>query len=184
MPRKCCVPACRSNYRGCSYISTFRFPKSENLKELWIKKIPRANFKPTENSVVCINHFQDSDIIRCGDNDNVRKKAPKLKENSVPCIFKGLPSYLSNNKINRRRNPEERRNVVDSRYEQVFRNDLRKLVELNAIKSLDDVINFCKDLENLHGWMYRKCSEKVDFFFILMENPHHKLLHTLLLKMI
>ena len=69
MPSPCCMPGCNSNYQsalkvGENSISVFHFPKNENLKMQWLKAIPRANWLPTQFSVVCAKHFVPSDIIR------------------------------------------------------------------------------------------------------------------------
>lgn len=52
MPNKCCVPRCRGNYKNGSKVRIFRFPKDEELRQKWIRAIPRENFLPTENTRV------------------------------------------------------------------------------------------------------------------------------------
>ena len=68
MVNKCCVPGCQSNYKRkdkvTEYVTQFRFPKEENRRNEWIKKIPRENLNVTNNSRVCIQHFEEKDIVR------------------------------------------------------------------------------------------------------------------------
>jgi hypothetical protein len=45
-------------------MSTFSFPKDENRRKLWISAIPRKNWTPSKNAVVCIKHFHDKHIIK------------------------------------------------------------------------------------------------------------------------
>ena len=68
MVLKCCVPGCKSNYRSrnvqCAFVhvTVFRFPKNVELKNEWLRKIPR-DINVTKNTVVCIKHFDDDDVI-------------------------------------------------------------------------------------------------------------------------
>ena len=77
MPKKCCVVGCRSNYKRkieeCSsnsnhvtYKTVFSFPDSNqlDLRNCWIKFVNRADWSPTENSVICIDHFEDKYLKR------------------------------------------------------------------------------------------------------------------------
>lgn len=100
MPRKCCVPYCRSNYRATNqYVSVFQFPKDEIRKQLWVQQINR-DFTPTRHSVVCIKHFEDRFIIRDdrrvmddGSILFVRRKVPALTKDGYPTIFNDVPLY-------------------------------------------------------------------------------------------
>ena len=67
MPRRCCVPRCTSNYDSCKndgLVSTFSFPNEENLRQSWVRAIPRKYWTPSRSSVVCAKHFVPTDIIR------------------------------------------------------------------------------------------------------------------------
>ena len=54
MVNKCCVPGCQSNYKKkdveYKYVC---FPKKEDLRNEWKRKIPRDNLVVTQNSKVC-----------------------------------------------------------------------------------------------------------------------------------
>ena len=48
MVNKCCVPGCRSNYEIKKVersVTFFTFPIEEQLKEKWLRKLPRHNLK-------------------------------------------------------------------------------------------------------------------------------------------
>lgn len=64
MPRTCCVVGCQTGYKSnTEKMSTFSFPKDEELKNKWIKAIPRQHFKISNNSAVCAKHFTDVQLI-------------------------------------------------------------------------------------------------------------------------
>ena len=65
MPTGCCVPLC-SNQKG-----GHTFPSNPEIKKKWLQKIKRlckhpesgkiVNWIPTKHSVVCADHFTESD---------------------------------------------------------------------------------------------------------------------------
>ena len=74
MVYKCCVYGCKSNYEvrtkefkskniKLPHIPVFTFPKNDDLREEWIRKIPNQDLKVTKNSRVCIKHFHVDDVI-------------------------------------------------------------------------------------------------------------------------
>lgn len=84
MGRSCCVPGCKSNY-GVSDTSAFRFPKNEDMRRKWLNFIHRDKFIVTNNTLVCIKHFEERFIIRedvfsagCGETVSVPRKKPNL----------------------------------------------------------------------------------------------------------
>ena len=56
MPRKCCVPLCKSNYKTGESVTAFRFPSYVEQTQLWKTAIPR-NWNITSNTVVCAKHW-------------------------------------------------------------------------------------------------------------------------------
>lgn len=88
---KCCVPHCTSFYsskrKNPDAISTFRFPKNDARRKLWIKTIFNDEdcWTPTSNSVVCLLHFHQDDF-------RVFAARTKLKRTAVPCIFPTPPA--------------------------------------------------------------------------------------------
>lgn len=138
MLAKCCVPECKSNYKSSKdegYVSVFRFPTDEELRKHWIRSIPRSDWKPTDKSVVCIKHFEESDVSKVDiyqDSDGNRKEFPRqrplLLPEAVPKLFPGLPSYLSKEQPPQRCDPETRRKRAcqeEDRNETWLKEDIR-----------------------------------------------------------
>ncbi|KAH8031091.1 hypothetical protein HPB51_012779 [Rhipicephalus microplus] len=109
MPNTCCVPGCRSGYRGTTEkVSLFSFPPDKDQREKWKRAIPRQesgdfNFE-SKYTRVCAKHFDASDIVTTydfninGDAVSLERDKPTLKADAVPSIFGGLPSYLTKRK--------------------------------------------------------------------------------------
>ncbi len=60
----CVAPGCKSGYgteKLPDGVTKHVFPKNPVLFEKWIKAIPRADWKPAKNSVICSLHFEQSD---------------------------------------------------------------------------------------------------------------------------
>ena len=65
MPNKCCVYGCSSNYASTKErYSTFKFPRDDDLRAKWIRKIPNKDLKATKYSYVCEKHFTGDAISR------------------------------------------------------------------------------------------------------------------------
>ncbi|GBO13031.1 hypothetical protein AVEN_40191-1 [Araneus ventricosus] len=120
MPSVCCVPGCKSNYPPTTEnVRVFKFPNEADLKDQWLRKIPRKDFTPTARSVVCVKHFKNDDVIKediitlpDGCEEVRARKRFKLKPKAIPSIFPNLPSYLSDintNSLPSRKDPEMRR---------------------------------------------------------------------------
>ena len=62
MVNKCAYPDCKSRC-GNEKVATFLFPKDTVRRNLWISHVPRDNFTPSNNSVLCEKHFLSSDIV-------------------------------------------------------------------------------------------------------------------------
>ncbi|XP_045460424.1 uncharacterized protein LOC123670894 [Harmonia axyridis] len=116
MPRCCSVLGCRSNYKSTKEnVSVFRFPKDPVRRLDWIDAIHKDNkFKITTNTVVCIKHFLDKDILKedvlptlDGSFIRVPRKIPKLKDDAIPSIFPNQPSKKSPSVFPERTDPEE-----------------------------------------------------------------------------
>ncbi|BFZ14279.1 hypothetical protein BsWGS_17318 [Bradybaena similaris] len=99
MPKKCCVPECRSNYDSTrEYVTVFKFPSDSVMRETWKKCIPRKNWTPTKSAVVCRKHFRPCDMILSDtitDDNGVQRQRPRknpvLRPNAYPCLFSGRP---------------------------------------------------------------------------------------------
>ncbi|KAH7939898.1 uncharacterized protein LOC119402248 [Rhipicephalus sanguineus] len=117
MPNCCCVPGCRSGYKGTTKkVSLFSLPLDKELREKWKRAIPRQesggfNFD-SKYTRVCAHHFHASDIVTAYDISingvvvSLEREKPTLKADAVPRIFKGLPSCRTRKP--RTRSPRER----------------------------------------------------------------------------
>ena len=88
MVNKCCVPKCKSNYLSIrkdatfENITVFRFPKDEVIRNKWKRNIPREFSTITRNTVVCVKHFYEEDIIRF----KKSKPGENVKVCTITCI--------------------------------------------------------------------------------------------------
>jgi THAP domain len=95
MPRKCCIPGCKSNYqsflRQNPTIATFPFPKDEALKQNWIDRIidntKATSFDATKSSGVCAQHFADTDIVKPEEITPDTNDVVYLTKTAVPRMF-------------------------------------------------------------------------------------------------
>ncbi|XP_050498087.1 uncharacterized protein LOC114332213 isoform X2 [Diabrotica virgifera virgifera] len=102
MPAKCSIPNCTSNYASTyeGYVSVFKYPRDNDVRQQWLKSIPRKNWEPSHNSVVCVKHFCEDDLLfydTYKDKDGVLKSYPRLRptlrEGAVPKIFPGSKDW-------------------------------------------------------------------------------------------
>ena len=101
MVKKCCVYGCPTNYtsekrkrkteinqlgagESKPKVSVYRLPKTEEERESWIKVIPNANFKVTNDTVICNLHWPH-------DFEKIEKNG-KLRPKNPPSIWPGIPS--------------------------------------------------------------------------------------------
>ncbi|KAH9383960.1 hypothetical protein HPB48_025907 [Haemaphysalis longicornis] len=125
MPKTCCVPGCRSGYRGTSEkVSLFCLPSSADKREQWKRAIPRqeaAGFSFDSHHVrVCEKHFDTADVVWNdtflvkGDVVSLRREKPKLRPDAIPRRFDWLPAYLRKPKPRSRstRSSQQQRYVV------------------------------------------------------------------------
>ena len=53
----CCAPGCSSNRIKRPELQFYRIPKESLRRKLWLKRIRREGFTPTENTRLCSVHF-------------------------------------------------------------------------------------------------------------------------------
>lgn len=100
MPRKCCVPNCKSGYDSTSTPGEpkpriFGGPVDPELQKKWEQRIPRADYVVTPKSYICQNHFLDDDIIKTSTSSSGLVKdlvCWRLKDGAIPTLF---PSTLT-----------------------------------------------------------------------------------------
>lgn len=89
MPTRCVAAWCSNTHSDG--VSLFRFPRDPVLKEQWVKQVQRtrAQWKPSESSVLCSKHFTDDCFEVAYDlaTQFGIKKTRKLKPGAVPSLF-------------------------------------------------------------------------------------------------
>ena len=177
MPLTCCVPGCRGNYRETSKnplerVSVFRFPKDSEMREKWIKMIPRSNLNLTSRTVVCEKHFIDSFIVRVdtakradGSILSVPRTHPKLTDDAYPSIFPNTPSYLTSQPPAKRKKPDVRRAEQADRDEACFEEWMAKDVICSYVSLTESVSDVLKDHKEWasHFNDNRLCFYKLNF---------------------
>ena len=89
MPTRCVAAACSNTHRDG--VSLFTLSRDRCLREKWVKQVhrTRAQWNPTENSVLCSKHFEE-DCFEPGTDIAAQfgiKLTRKLKPEAVPSIF-------------------------------------------------------------------------------------------------
>ncbi|XP_069182126.1 uncharacterized protein [Procambarus clarkii] len=68
--------------------SYHKFPwNNRSLFKRWLINLRREKYTPSKQSVVCSDHFEDSQLDRTG-------QITRLRMNAAPTIFKAFPSHL------------------------------------------------------------------------------------------
>ena len=93
----CVVFGCTSGYnpthkRGPEEkkYQLFIFPKEKRIKNLWVARINRQGWQPTDGSQVCAKHFLPEDFQYVpGDLDKAGRERKKycLKDNALPSLY-------------------------------------------------------------------------------------------------
>jgi hypothetical protein len=179
MPRLCCVPLCKSNYKSTlkqeDLQTTFSFPNENQLRKKWLRAINRENFVVTKNSVVCCKHFDESEIQRFEsfkDKEGVLRqcplKRPKLNEGAVPHIFKNQPKYLTTSLPATRTNPDERRHNILKRESDATEAFLKSDIFAN----FEELVNGFNVKVSLKNWSYKVISDYVYLFLLNINSPN------------
>lgn len=96
--------------KRCRTCFIFSFPFKNNiLLKQWVNVLKRKNFKPTQWSRICSEHFTQEDFVH-----RPGSERPLLKIDSVPSIFKAFPSYLQPKPIKIRKLPSQRNQMLNS----------------------------------------------------------------------
>ena len=81
------MPCCQGNYDSQGpegRVSVFKFPKSSDLRNMWIRKINRQDFTPSSNAFVFAAHFSPEALIT---EDTITKPdGSTFNGEEVPCI--------------------------------------------------------------------------------------------------
>ena len=98
---------CKSGYIGESTNVNITFHKflikNEELLRVWLKRVARKNFKPTQYSRLCLLHYKREDFIEDLTDQLLQRKRrqdPKLekrrlKHDAISSVFQDLPTYYT-----------------------------------------------------------------------------------------
>ncbi|KAL4088861.1 hypothetical protein QTP88_023945 [Uroleucon formosanum] len=105
----CSAYGCSNRFKKGQSIHFFNFPlKNSILLKQLVNALKRQNFKPTQWSRICSEHFTQEDFVHRSDSER-----PLLKIGSVTFIFKGFPSYLQPKPIKIRKLPSQRNQLLN-----------------------------------------------------------------------
>lgn len=88
---RCVAAGCNKTHKDDG-VSLYLFPKDVALRKKWADQVKRTRDKwePTEHSVLCSDHFEDS----CFEQDcklsiamGLGKRKPRLKADAIPTLF-------------------------------------------------------------------------------------------------
>lgn len=156
MPNKCAAVGCKTKYNSQegtpsnSVCTLHRFPlKNPNLLRLWLRRLSRENYAPTNNSRLCSRHFQPSDFdTEISDKNKSRRRQfgdrtfklrKILKPNAVPSVFPELPSYFTSSSSERpteRATTSARRDFLNESFEKMEVD----LNETDKVSTIEDIV--------------------------------------------
>ena len=88
MPTRCIVAGCSNTTK--EGVSLHKIPKDEHMRKVWTSRVKLTRAKwdgPSESSVICSDHFNDSDFEDEGFwSEFGMKKLKRLKPNAIPKI--------------------------------------------------------------------------------------------------
>ncbi|XP_032408870.1 THAP domain-containing protein 6-like [Xiphophorus hellerii] len=105
MPVSCSAYGCKnrrtilSKHRGITF---HQFPKDPGLRKAWILAFRRLDFKPSNKTVLCSDHFMQADFDRTG-------QTVRLREGVIPSVFASFPNHLKRRPIKARSTKTSRR---------------------------------------------------------------------------
>uniref|UniRef100_A0A3Q2Q0Z1 THAP domain-containing protein 6 n=1 Tax=Fundulus heteroclitus TaxID=8078 RepID=A0A3Q2Q0Z1_FUNHE len=90
MPVSCSAYGCKNRRTSLSRrrgITFHQFPKNSGLRKAWVAAFRRLDFKPSNKTVLCSDHFTEADFDRTG-------QTVRLREGVIPSIFASFPNHL------------------------------------------------------------------------------------------
>ena len=165
MVNKCVAYGCKTGYlstrKDNQNVVSFRFPLDKlELLEQWTRFVNRRDWKPTSNSVLCANHFEEKYIIRGKRNKLKWDLNPIPSINSAETLKRPstLPTPVS------KRNPPKKRIIQDDQLSSFRENDI--------IEDFD----ILSEKHSPNGFLFQKTEQSVIFYHLVYDEktefPH------------
>ena len=165
MVNKCVAYGCKTGYlstrKDNQNVVSFRFPLDKpELLEQWTRFVNRCDWKPTSNSVLCANHFEEKYIIRGKRNKLKWDLNPIPSINSAETLKRPstLPTPVS------KRNPPKKRIIQDDQLSSFRENDI--------IEDFD----ILSEKHSPNGFLFQKTEQSVIFYHLVYDEktefPH------------
>lgn len=179
MPVSCSAYGCKnkrtvlSKHRGITF---HQFPKNPALRKAWILAFRRMDFKPSNKTVLCSDHFTEADFDRTG-------QTVRLREGVIPSVFSSFPNHLKRRPVKARSTQTSKRalepiidhvpvpkcpeppkpSVSDHHYALDPSQVKQKLTEAQArIKELERQLRNAKDRERRQKEVLKSLLERLD----------------------
>ena len=145
MVNKCSAVGCKSGYDSNgddSHVTLHSFPQDAELREKWIRAIPRKDFVPSTYSRLCSLHFQQCDFLDARTDSNKSRLKNKsctplrrrLKPDAVPSVFPNTPAYLT-------KSPAVQRSTTKATSSSKHAEESRRLEELEESFTASDCLS-------------------------------------------
>ncbi|XP_040583104.1 uncharacterized protein [Lepeophtheirus salmonis] len=184
----CYCPGCNSNTKSGKKgktdpddgnedkrrLSFHSLPKDEDLREKWLRLIPRENWKPSKYAKICNKHFEDScfETETC-DKNIYRKKTisklrrRKLKPYALPTQFPGFSSDYAESIIGHNAELPSLPSVRSANEENQVHKD-----KVRSLKDLEEKLDRLSHPENIQEkWE----NNQVVFYSVLVVDHYPKI---------
>ena len=108
----CCAPGCSNGRKTRGDLQFYCIPKDINRRRVWLRRIRRKNFTPTENTRLCSAHFfggqksDDIDSVYCNPpifkHSHVKSKLKRSTKNSLVTTRVSNAPHMSEVKVENR----------------------------------------------------------------------------------
>lgn len=94
----CCAPGCSNSRKTRGDLQFYRIPKEINRRRIWLTRIRRKNFSPTENTRLCSAHFLEGQ--KSDDTDSVSYNPSIFKHSHVkPKLARSTKNSLATTRV-------------------------------------------------------------------------------------
>ena len=155
MPRHCATTwgdaGCRANYTDSEVVTTYKLPKDEFERELWIKALPNEFKSSSKNAAICARHWPSGF-------PTVMVKG-RARPRDPPSLF-GVPnSVLPQTPAKQSRNADSRNCTASARLANAEKSAAAKQVKNDSFLLWSDFVKYCESLDN--DFLIMKSSDSV-----------------------